>query len=335
MSTRSDRAAEASRLRDEGLTAPEVAHRMDISTSSVYDLWRCPEGHAKQPKARPCAFCGESMRRPGQVQYCSPSCRGKASWQRARVRTGRVCKLCGGSLNGDSQQTKLCPACRVEERLPLYRAIEELWAKNRTYQQIAEALGVSLNHLTGLVGTARRAGFDLPSRYGVDLDDPDLVKATTKQFKRERVTAAGRFTEKQKCCLRVLQAAPEPIGAAQVSRMLGRLKVDTGGYADVQSIYMCLKVLAERGAIRRVKADRIRWGQPKTFWFLAALPDREALTLEDARQETELAALIAEQVKDGKRGHYAETDYKAAFSLDGSIGEDGGTWHDLLEEDVA
>lgn len=69
MASRSERAAEAARLRDEGLNGPQIAERLGISKSYAYELLADPDGlklRARHERHRgTCVDCGTPTSWPG------------------------------------------------------------------------------------------------------------------------------------------------------------------------------------------------------------------------------------------------------------------------------
>jgi hypothetical protein len=234
-------------------------------------------------------------------------------------------------VDSGAQRGAPCRACRIDDRRDLYERIERLWHEGGTIDSIAGDLGVSLGRAGHLVSMARDAGFDIGRRYTLPPPPKQDVRMVAKEFKREplKVKNTWRLRDKQKAILRLLQVAPEPVAALHVSHLLERLPVNLKSRTHWQGVYQSLVYLHRRGLVERVENPRGNHYQARILWLIPARADMPVLTLADARQERELAALIREQERDVARGAWAETDFRAT-SLDAERGE-GASLHDFLE----
>lgn len=126
--TRAERAAEAVRLKAEGLNGIQIAERMGISRAYAYGLLNDPTGDGDRQRKK--QYAGE-------------------------------CIDCGGPTdgsNGRGNAPKRCAHCEQHQNDERNAQIIEAWEQGQTGEQIAARLGLTYNQVRGVVEHAQRKG---------------------------------------------------------------------------------------------------------------------------------------------------------------------------------
>lgn len=144
--TRDEKAAEARRLRAEGLPLRQIAERLGYAGSS--GVWVLL--HPDEAKAR---GVRDNARRAAA----------KRAWENEHNRRACPC----GALMG--ARADVCRACH-DEMVAVGRAmreeqIAELWSQGYKLREIAAALDSNKDSVRCAMAKMRRSGWDLPRRY--------------------------------------------------------------------------------------------------------------------------------------------------------------------------
>lgn len=158
--TRDEKITEAQRLRVEGLTNPQIARLLGVTTSTVWK-WLNPE------RAR------ELHRRDNAARNAA-----KRAWEREYDRKPCPCGAPRGSGKHRRNPNGLCRDCWMEVaavgRAMREERIAEMWAQGLKLREIADALDSTLASIASTVSQMRKRGWDLPRRKNWT---PDAVAA--------------------------------------------------------------------------------------------------------------------------------------------------------------
>jgi transposase len=195
MISRQEKAAEARRLKDAGLTWQEAVASMGISRSYYYELLGDPDGVKVAARKR---------------------------------KQGGVCETCGAPTSyGSNGPARHCAAhnpghaisARIqhERALPRRRRVQQLWAEGKTQGEIAEAVGTTEGTISVLMFTMRREGWDLPYRP----DGAARQRAKQAEPRRRRVQQLWAEGKTQGEIAEIIGTTPAAIGTI-VDRMRRR-----------------------------------------------------------------------------------------------------------------
>lgn len=185
--TRAERAAEAARLKAEGLNGIQVAARMGVSRSYAYELLDDPEGTKVRTRKASysgiCVDCGAPTcgndgrsKAPKRCAACGATRHADRNarvfrWWEQGVHTSLIASREGMTenavlslVNWHRHRNGEPIALRRRRSRELWPKIEQLWREGKTLTEIAAECDTNAANVNQMVQQIRKAGIDLPFR---------------------------------------------------------------------------------------------------------------------------------------------------------------------------
>lgn len=144
---------EAHRLRKMGLSYPKIAAELGVSVTTLIKHLR-PEYAEKQRQA---SLKWKHRNKQAVLQYDRDYMR--------RLDVRGSCVECGGPMGiNKKRRDGRCRKCVVAQKEHNWRIVQRMWRDGASCQEIADALGWTVNHTNVQMTRMRKAGWDLPYR---------------------------------------------------------------------------------------------------------------------------------------------------------------------------
>lgn len=136
----------------------------------------------------------------------------------------------------------------------------------------------------------------------------------------------GRLTRKQYDILEILRASPEPLTTARI-RQIAEL-IEASWSTRTSSVNGTVQSLRARGFVSFLPTSHMNAGEPLRAYFAVSEDEAPALSMDEAKRQIEIRALIEDQEADDRD----RVKWSGAISLDAARFDDGDkTLHDMLE----